>query len=237
METKAIIPVEGGVFSFGVSDVCVTVETTELSLSLESVVSVTSVTPVWESVELSEMGKLVSVSVNDSESVTVSDWVPLSVSVLVEVFFDEVFVEVLVLMEVLVLVEVGSSVVSVLVDVEVLVGVSVSVVGGVLTVEVEDDAPPPSVDWVFRVTVKGEGAEYSTGVLSNKINFVTETEILVVNAEESTTLNGIVITTPDAVILETPPPAIVTDPELFPVLLGAENSIGLDAGISGSAFN
>ncbi len=74
IEIKAIIPVEGGVFSPGFEVEEITVEATlpEDSALEVSVASVTSVTSVSVPVEESEIGKFVSVSVNSSVSV-VSD--------------------------------------------------------------------------------------------------------------------------------------------------------------------
>ena len=201
-EIRAIMPVE--ISFLGASWVEeVTVETTEDDWS--DVVSVLSVSLIETSVSelLSERGKLVSVSVNSSESVTsgsvpVSDvvedttvpdvlvvelvFVVVLVSVLVVVVLVSVFVEVVVLVVVLVVVDVETGVSSVVEDV--------------------DPDPPPSVDedGVLRVIFKGEGAVCCTGVLLDKMNFVTEREIVAESALLSTTRNGMVITTPEAVI-------------------------------------
>ena len=201
MEIPAIIPVEGGVFSFGVCGTRIDVETEVLSVSLISVVSVISVEV---SVELSEIGKFVSVSVNSSVSVTVSDSVPVSVSVLVDVSFDEVlvdvFVEVLedvVSVVVSVLVDVEGVSVSVFVEVDELIGVSVSVTWGLFTVDVDEGVsvtesvgfvveeeldPPPSVDWVFNVTVTEAGAGILMAEVSGRTNSLTVKEIFALSA-------------------------------------------------------
>ncbi len=126
----------------------------------------------------------------------------MSVSVLVEVFFDDVFVDVFV------------DVVSVFVEVDVFTGISVSVTGGLFTVdveeivsvdvsvgfwveEVEDDEPPPSVDWVFRVTVTGAGAVRSICVDPAAKSEIVR-EIFTLEAELFFTSNGMVSVEADA---------------------------------------
>ena len=136
------MPVERKILFPGFSWVAVMTVENQPPEFLSVWVSVTSVTLISVPVAVLEMGKLVSVSVKVSESVTVSDWVPVSVSVLVDVDTDGFVdgftdvVPVLVGVVVSVFVEVGVDVsdgVSVVEDVLDEVSVSVFDEGGGVT--------------------------------------------------------------------------------------------------------